>query len=141
VPGAASLTLISGYGTATQPVTIQSVAPAIFSVSPTQPAIANQDNTLNSPSNPALRGTAIVIYATGLGAVSPSGSLMRTVIPVSVVVGGVEVPAVFSGLSPGTNGLYQANVILPAALPPGLSLPLYIKQGDSTSNRVLVAVQ
>jgi uncharacterized protein (TIGR03437 family) len=66
---------------------------------------------------------------------------MRTVIPVSVVVGGVEVPAVFSGLSPGTNGLYQANVILPAALPPGLSLPLYVKQGDSTSNRVLVAVQ
>jgi len=140
-PGPATLTLTSAYGTVTQPITIQSVAPAIFSVSPTQPAIANQDNTLNGPTNPALRGTAIVIYGTGLGAVSASGSLMRTVIPVGVVVGGVEVPAVFSGLSPGTNGLYQANVILPAALPPGLSLPLYVKQGDSISNKVLVAIQ
>jgi uncharacterized protein (TIGR03437 family) len=141
VPGPATLTVTSGYGTVTQPITIQSLAPAIFSVSPNQPAIANQDNTLNGPSNPAVRGTAIVIYATGLGAVSGSGSLMRAVTLVSVVVGGVEIPVFFAGLSPGTNGLYQANVVLPPALPPGLSLSLYIKQGTSVSNQVSVAVQ
>jgi len=38
-------------------------------------------------------------------------------------------------------GLYQANVILPSALPPGLALPLFLKQGFAVSNAVTVAVQ
>jgi uncharacterized protein (TIGR03437 family) len=38
-------------------------------------------------------------------------------------------------------GLYQSNIALPATLPPGLALPLFLKQGTVVSNTVSVAVQ
>jgi uncharacterized protein (TIGR03437 family) len=141
-PGAATVTLSSGCGSAQQAITISDVAPAIFSVAADQAAITDQDNSLNKPSNPALRGDWIVIYATGFGAVSGSGSLRPAAAPVTVVIGGVEVPAVYAGLTPGSPfGLYQVNVQLPTTLPPGLSLPLYLKQGAGTSNTVTVSIQ
>jgi uncharacterized protein (TIGR03437 family) len=141
-PGSATLNVSSGNGNAQQQVIIKAVAPAIFSISSTQAAITNQDNTLNSPSNPALRGTgAIVIYATGFGGVTPSAKLSLASIPLSAVIGGTEVPTLFAGLTPGFVGLYQANVAIPASLPPGLVLPLYLKQGGVTSNTVNVAIQ
>jgi uncharacterized protein (TIGR03437 family) len=140
--GSATVTLSSGCGSAQQAITISDVAPAIFSISADQAAITDQDNSLNKPSNPALRGDWIVIYATGLGAVSGSGTLRPAATPVSVVIGGVEVPAVYAGLTPESPfGIYQVNVQLPAALPPGLSLPLYLKQGATTSNNVTVSIQ
>jgi uncharacterized protein (TIGR03437 family) len=140
-PGPATLSVVSGNTAAQQPITIRNGAPAIFSIGPTQAAIANQDNSLNTPSNPALRGAWIVIYATGFGAVSDGDLLRPAVTPVGVVIGGIPVAAAYAGLTPGTAGLYQVNVQLPTDLPPGLSLPLYLTQGDTTSNIVTVAIQ
>ncbi len=57
------------------------------------------------------------------------------------MIGGIEIPAAFAGLTPGVAGLYQANIMVPAALPPGLSLPLYLKQASAISNTVSVAIQ
>jgi uncharacterized protein (TIGR03437 family) len=140
--GSATVSLSSGCGSAQQAITISDVAPAIFSVAADQPAITNQDNSLNKPSNPALRGDWIVIYATGLGAVSGSGTLRPAATPVTVLIGGVEVPAVYAGLTPGSPyGIDQVNVQIPTILPPGLSLPLYLKQGAGTSNTVTVSIQ
>ena len=140
-PGAATLAVNAGGNTAQQTITLNAVAPAIFSTSVGQAAITNQDNTLNTPSNPASRTKAIVIYCTGLGAVTAAGGLSRANATVSVVIGGTEIPAAFAGLTPGFVGLYQVNVILPAALPPGLGLPLYLKQAGTVSNTVSIAVQ
>lgn len=140
-PGSATLNLNSGNGTAQQTIAITDAAPAIFSIAASQAAITNQDNSLNTPASQALRGKAIVIYGTGLGAVSPSGGLSVVNTAVSVVIGGVEIPAFFAGLTPGTTGLYQVNVLLPPTLPPGLFLPLYLREGAATSNVVSVAVQ
>jgi uncharacterized protein (TIGR03437 family) len=140
-PGAASLKVATGNGNAQQSITVASVAPAIFSITPTQAAITNLDNSLNSPSNPALRGDAIVVYFTGLGAVSPSRQLSVASAPVTVVLGGAELPAAFAGLTPGLIGLYQVNVLLPTAMAPGLYLPFYLKQAGAISNAVTVAVQ
>lgn len=140
-PGAAALRLSSAAGLVDREIPLRDVAPAIFSISSRQGAVVNQDNTLNSPFNPARRGSFLVIYGTGLGAVVPSGGLNRAATPVAVVIGGVEVPASFAGLTPGAIGLYQANVQVPAALPPGLSLPVYLRQGSETSNTVPVAIQ
>lgn len=140
-PGAATLSVASGNGNAQQSITVVSVAPEIFSITPTQGAVTNQDNSLNSPSNPALRSGAIVVYCTGLGAVSPAGQLSVASTPVTVVLGGTELPTAFAGLTPGLIGLYQVNVLLPAAMPPGLFLPLYLKQAGATSNTVTVAIQ
>src|SRR5206468_3352435 len=103
--------------------------------------VTNQDNSLNTPSTPAARGSVMVIYGTGFGATARSGGLDRAVTPVTAVIGSTEVTAAFAGLTPGAIGLYQANVAIPASLPPGLSLPLYLKQGSSVSNTVALAVQ
>jgi uncharacterized protein (TIGR03437 family) len=132
----------SPNGNAQQTIGVRAVAPAIFLINTTQAAITNQDNTLNTGSNPALRGTgALVIYATGFGAVTPSGALSVASTPVSAVIGATEIPAAFAGLTPGFIGLYQANIAIPSSLPPGLTLPLYLKQGGAMSNIVTVAIQ
>lgn len=128
---------------AQQTVSVSAVAPAIFSIGANQAAITNQDNTLNTPSNPALRGNVIVIYATGFGAVTTSGpaGLKVAQTAMTAVLGATETPTAFAGLTPGFVGLYQANVVIPASLPPGLALPLYLKQGSAVSNTVNVAIQ
>ena len=140
-PGPAEISVTSPYGNARREITIRDVAPAIFTIGPDQAAVANQDNRLNTPASPAIRGSFLVIYATGLGAVSRVGALDRVVTPVTAVIGGAEIPAAFAGLTPGSIGLYQANVQVPASLPPGLSLPLYLKQASAVSNTVRVAIQ
>jgi len=143
-PGSASVTVNlpnRAGANAQQTIQVSPVAPAIFSIGAGQAAITNQDNSLNTPSNPALRGTSIVIYATGFGAVSAAGALNAAQTPVTAVIGGTETPAAFAGLTPGFIGLYQANVVVPANLPPGLALPLYVKQGGAVSNMVSVAVE
>ena len=49
-------------------------APGIFTiVSSLQAAMLNQDNSVNSPSNPAARDSVIQIFATGEGLTSPPG--------------------------------------------------------------------
>jgi uncharacterized protein (TIGR03437 family) len=58
-----------------------------------------------------------------------------------VALGGAELTAAFAGLTPGLIGVYQVNVLLPTAMPPGLYLPIYLKQASAVSNTVTVAVQ
>jgi len=58
-----------------------------------------------------------------------------------VMLNGVELPAFFAGLAPGWVGLYQVNVIIPAATPPGLGIPLSLKVGGQQSNSVFLALQ
>ncbi len=138
VVGSAQLTVTSSNGTAQQQIAVASVAPAIFSISASQAAITNSDNSLNTTSNPAKRGGVIVIYSTGFGATASSGTATT---PVTAVIGGTELSAAYAGASPGAPGLYQVNVVLPAMMPPGLALPLYLKQGSAVSNTVTVAVE
>jgi uncharacterized protein (TIGR03437 family) len=137
-PGTAQLTISSASGSAQQQVAVSSVAPAIFSLSATQAAITNVDNTLNTTANPARRGSYLIIYATGFGAVSGAGAAST---PLSVVIGGLAIPATYAGITPGSPGLNQANVLLPATMPPGLALPLYLMQGGAVSNTVTVAIE
>lgn len=62
-------------------------------------------------------------------------------------MGGVNVPVVFSGLTPGTVGLYQVNVQVPAGMPTGGAISLVLTLTDPgtgtefVSNTVTVAVQ
>ncbi len=139
--GTATVAVTSVAGSATAQVTISSGAPEIFLISSNQAAITNQDNTLNGASNPASRGSIIVIYGTGFGAVGSSGGLSPVKMPVSVVLGGIQLIPAFAGLTPGALGLYQVNVTVPPTLPPGLLLPLYLKQGAAVGAPVSVAVQ
>jgi uncharacterized protein (TIGR03437 family) len=92
-------------------------------------AITHTDGSLVSDANPAQVGETVVLYASGLGLVSPAiadgsegpaGPLSYTVSPVGVIVGGVQASSVeFAGLAPFYVGLYQIDFVIPAGVNPG----------------------
>ena len=139
--GSHLLQVKSPFGQGESQISLLENAPAIFRLGTRQGAIVNQDGSINSSSTPARRGQAIVIYATGLGAVVPSGNLKTTSRPVTVVVGSTAIIPFFAGLTPGFVGLYQVNATLPAAMPPGLDMPLSLRQGGAVSLPVDVSLQ
>ena len=118
-PGVHTIRVQSAYGSAQQAVTVSAVAPGIFLVgNPPLGAIENQNCSLIGPSNPLPRGQSLVIYATGLGAVTQSGQLFNTSAPVTVLLNGTELPTSYAGLAPGYIGLYQVNVTFRLLLRP-----------------------
>jgi uncharacterized protein (TIGR03437 family) len=108
------------------------------------------DYALVSSSNAARRGEVVLIYATGLGPVSPapptgqpasSSPLSLTTIPPTVTFGGATATEVlFSGLAPGYVGLYQVNVRIPTAAPSG-SVDVVIIISGQASKAVKLAIQ
>ncbi len=100
-----------------------------YSTVPVRPAKINDPNPL-------------VIYATGLGAVTPSvadgappSGIAYTVITPTILVGGFALPAanvLFSGLS-SDPGVYQLNVTLPTGTPTGNAVSLQIQMNGFTS--------
>ena len=82
--------------------------------------IVHTTNALVSAANPARAGEIVTVYATGLGAVQsvvPTGSAAassdQTTNPVTVTVGGANAPVQYAGLTPGSVGLYQINIVIP----------------------------
>ncbi|HTS62244.1 MAG TPA: Ig-like domain-containing protein [Candidatus Acidoferrales bacterium] len=142
LPGAHTLTVHSPFGTAQQPVTVVAVSPGIFQVgNPPSGAVTNTSYALIGPANPLPRGQTMIIFATGLGTVTQKGSLFTTDASVTVMLNGSELSSQFAGLAPGFPGLYQVNVAVPSATPPGLGLALALKVGGQVGNSVPVAVQ
>ncbi len=140
-PGIHSLRVRSAFGAAEQAVELLSEAPALFLLDGGRAAAINEDGSINGPASPARRGRFLTLYCTGLGAVRPRGQLQEAVAPVTVVLEGAEVAATFAGLAPGIPGVYQVNLRLPDAIPPGLALRLRLRQGPVESQSALVAVQ
>ena len=125
-----------------QPIVIQPTAPAVFLLGTSQAAIINNQNAaLNTPDNPLSRGDVLVIFCTGLGVTGTQGQLHPAITPVTVSLGGAVLPSAFAGLTPGFIGLYQVNVQVPLSTPPGLDLPLQLRQGAAAGNTVSVSVQ
>lgn len=139
--GSWPLRLTSPFGAAEVQVEVRAAAPAVFRLSETQAAVTNQNGSLNAPNNPASRGQVVVIYGTGFGAVEERAGLRRTVEAVTVRGAGLDLPVVYSGLTPGYIGLYQLNVQLPAEMPPGLFQVFEIRQGGVTANPIVVAIR
>lgn len=139
--GSWPLRLTSGFGVAEAQVELREAAPAVFRLSETQAAVTNQNGSLNAPNNPATRGQVVVIYGTGFGAVAEGTGARRTMQPVGVRGAGLDLPVVYSGLTPGYIGLYQLNVQLPVEMPPGLFQVLEIRQGGVAANPVVVAIR
>lgn len=127
---------------------ILSAAPAVFRTGTAGPetglaTITRADNgELVTPTNPVHPGDSIVIWATGLGRTSPaidsgmpapSDPLADAVIQPSVLLGGVALDVQYAGLVPGSVGLYQINAAVPRSVPLGLSIPLVVAQGGSST--------
>jgi uncharacterized protein (TIGR03437 family) len=58
----------------------------------------------------------------------------------TVTVGGQNAEILFSGLAPGSAGLYQVNARVPSGVAAGSSVPLQIQVGSAASNTVTIAV-
>ncbi|MEP6962257.1 MAG: hypothetical protein ABI995_09265, partial [Acidobacteriota bacterium] len=128
-------------------LTIPAAAPSIFRAEVAGPGtlfptvVRAANNLMATDSNPVHRNDVLVIYLTGLGKVSPfvengqpapSDPLATTLTDPVVILGGVGMPVLFSGLAPGQVGLYQVNVSVPGNAPLGLGIPLSITQGGVT---------
>jgi len=113
----------------------------------------DQHYQLVTASNPAQRGQYIVIYANGLGAVDnppPSGEatpsptaaqpLASTLVTPTVTIGGVAATVLFSGLTPGSIGLYQIDVVVPPNAPTGVQ-PVAIAQNGVSSQPANLPIQ
>ncbi len=132
---------------------VQAATPGIFSQDFTGSgpgAILNQDSSLNASLSPATVGSVIQIFATGGGVTSPAqtdGALAPvteplpriTALPVSVTIGGVPAQQVpYSGAAPGEiAGLTQIDVLVPAGVTPGLSVPVVVQIGTWQSQASL----
>ena len=101
--------------------------------------------TANS-ANPVKPGETVLIYCTGLGAVSSPpadgapGNGQATISKPAITIGGTSANVSFSGLAPGFVGLYQINVQVPAGLKSGNQTVVVMLSGAS-SNSVLLPVQ
>ncbi len=98
---------------------------------------------------PAGTGDYLVIYALGLGAVTPnlaigngtpSSPYEYAVAPVTVTIGGIPATVLFAGLTPGYVGLYQVNVMMPGGVTPGSQVPVTVSvAGKSGAGNITIA--
>jgi uncharacterized protein (TIGR03437 family) len=114
------------------------------------PTVAAQTGSFPG-SRPAAHGEYVSIFCTGLGPVTnqtangapaQSSPLSRTLSAPTVTIGGVPATVEFSGLAPGSVGVNQVNVQVPATAPTGAQVPVVIRCADgSISNTVTMAIQ
>ena len=130
----------TGQVLASSLVRIDVVSPGFFTATSNgrgQISAINEDGTVNSITNAIARGKIISFYGTGLGAVSntpadgepsPSSPLAVGERP-DVFINGRQVGTTdvqFSGLAPGFVGLWQLNVKIPDAVPPGNAISVLV---------------
>jgi uncharacterized protein (TIGR03437 family) len=107
----------------------QSVSGIFTTAGPgTQIAALNQDGTLNSPANPAVRGSIVSMWATGLGLLSESyadgeivsGPLGTVLDPPQISVQYLPAEVQYLGQAPGlVAGAVQINLVVPAGVSSG----------------------
>ena len=107
-----------------------------------QAAAINQDGSINSPQNPAPRGSVITLFATGGGVTKGTftdGQVVNQASPLTdqgYFVVGLDFGTVdYSGTAPGlVDGVSQINVTIPTTITPGAAVPvrwaLLLEDGD-----------
>jgi uncharacterized protein (TIGR03437 family) len=142
-----------GQSTSTMQIPVAPTAPGLFTADRTgtgQGAILNQDASLNSPANPALRGSIVALYGTGQGETDPDGqedeipgdALATVLSPVQVTIGGQPAKLLYAGDAPTLAGVMQINVRVPAGIKPGGAVPVVVTIGGVNSQPgVTLAVQ
>jgi uncharacterized protein (TIGR03437 family) len=148
---------LTSVGGSTAALSINSVPafPGLFTADSSgkgQAAALNQNLSINSASNPASRGSALVLYATGEGKTVPpevEGSITPVVPPfplvsgVAVTIGGQLATVAYAGETPGViAGLLQVNVTVPMTAPTGNAIPVQVfVNGQPSPGNVTVAIQ
>lgn len=113
-------------------------SPGLFAASGGSGQIAalNQDNTVNSSTNPAAVGSVLQIFGTGQGFVPnappdgtpPTGLTPSAATPLVLMYQSFVAPAnvQYSGLAPSLVGVWQINVLVPASAVPVDKTPAQI---------------
>jgi uncharacterized protein (TIGR03437 family) len=126
---------------------VTGVSPAVFTLDASgagQGAILNSDFGVNSPSNPATRGSVVSLFATGAGQTEPAiAGLAKPLQSVRVRIGGQEAEVLYAGSAPGlVTGVLQVNCRIPGGVDSGYAIPVVLSVGDvSSSATVTLAVQ
>jgi uncharacterized protein (TIGR03437 family) len=98
--------------------------------------------------NPAHSGDTVVLYAVGLGAVSPAvtdGGLpehmsQATAAAAQLLIGGAAAHVSFIGLTSQFPGLYQINAVVPDVAPDS-AVPVTLRIGGQISPQIAVPIQ
>jgi uncharacterized protein (TIGR03437 family) len=129
-------------------VPVLQAQPGIFNYSAggnTFGAILHANFQLANTANPAKPAETVLIYCTGLGAVSSApadgaaGNGEVTMNNPAVTIGGTKAIVSFSGLAPNFVGLYQVNAEVPATLKAGNQI-VTVEVSGASSNSVLLPV-
>jgi uncharacterized protein (TIGR03437 family) len=127
-------------------MTVAKYAPAVF-VDAQGPALYHADGTRVTPDTPGERDEKLTLYVTGMGATTggkvtagtpaPASPLAVTA-PVNLYFGNplIKEAAIivdWSGLQPGSIGVYQINCRIPGAHIKGDGLPITVKIGGVSS--------
>lgn len=117
---------LNGTPIARASVPVSAAAPGIFTMAggSDQAAATNEEGTLNTPTNPAARGSVVTLYATGGG---------QNLSAVTMSIGYVPAELLYAGPAPGFPGLMQINARIPAGLPQTGSLPVLLSVGNAES--------
>jgi uncharacterized protein (TIGR03437 family) len=135
-------------------LSLNSASPALFTIGGSgtgQVAALNEDNTINSATNPALRWHVITLFGTGQGAVTgapPDGQAatgpVSSVSRPQVLIGSAYVPDAnvqYSGLAPFESGVWQINVLIPATASAGNNVALNVLMNSIPSYNLAVPTQ
>lgn len=142
-------------GVKSPPVTLNvlDAVPGIFTVNSNgtgQGMILNSDNSVNSDSNRAVRGSIVTLLATGTGLLTPpggDGAITGSPDPklslrVKVYVDGVVVPSSARAELKNYDEILAIKVRIPATAPANADLPVMLEVGDKVSQPgVTVAVK
>jgi uncharacterized protein (TIGR03437 family) len=139
----------NGVGSNAVTMNVRAATPGVFTnTSGVGPgAIFNQDNSPNSPVNPASRGSVVTVYTTGVGQTDPAGidgllvDMASPRLPVSATIGGVTAAISSAAAIPGQiPGSIQIKLTVPPISPSGAAVPLQVTIGGGTAAPVSLAV-
>ena len=116
--------LYNGVSRLKQTLPVADSSPGVFAV------IRNQDGTVNSASNPALRDSLVTLYATGEGIDDPAGV---PVLPLSLRIGGNSAEIVYAAAAPGQVGVLQINARVPGGFVQTGVLQVVLQAGSALS--------
>jgi uncharacterized protein (TIGR03437 family) len=130
---------------------VAATSPGLFTIpgSGGQGTILNQNGSVNSPANPADKGSVISLFGTGAGQTNPPGVDGKPAVPpfpkpvasVSVKIGGMDAEVLYAAAAPTlVAGVIQVNARIPAGVSSG-DVPVELTIGGTSSQDVTVAVK
>jgi uncharacterized protein (TIGR03437 family) len=151
-PGTVQVQVRNPAGISSQmPITVQANAPQLFTADGKYVLAAHLNGSFvgkGGISPPAAPGETVILFGTGLGSTNPA--LIPGQIPAQpasltgtqqVTIGGAAATVVSAGIVPGSAGLYQLNVQVPATAADGDQPVVCSNGGGVTSVTTLITVQ